>query len=76
MPANTVSQAPLNLDTLPDGAWLRDKQIAGPVLPIARCTLWAWVREGRFPKPVKLSPRVTAWKVGDVRGFIASQVNA
>ncbi|MFY7863877.1 helix-turn-helix transcriptional regulator [Roseateles sp.] len=31
------------------------------------------VKCGKFPKPLKLSSRVTAWKVGDVRAWIKAQ---
>ncbi len=31
------------------------------ILPISRATLWRWVRCGRFPKPLHLSPGVSAW---------------
>lgn len=30
--------------------------------PISAATWWRGVREGRYPKPVKLSPRTTAWE--------------
>ncbi|UCV17220.1 helix-turn-helix transcriptional regulator [Ferribacterium limneticum] len=33
---------------------------------------WRGVREGRFPQPVKLGPRVTAWRVEDIRALIDS----
>jgi predicted DNA-binding transcriptional regulator AlpA len=29
------------------------------------------VKLGTFPKPIKLGPRITAWRVEDVRKFIA-----
>jgi prophage regulatory protein len=35
-------------------------------LPFSAATLWRNVRNGSFPKPVKLSERVTAWRVRDV----------
>ena len=41
----------------------------GPI-PVGRSTWWAGVKIGRFPKPVKLGPRTTAWKVEDIRSFI------
>ena len=28
---------------------------------IAKSTIWLWVSEGKFPKPIKLSPRITVW---------------
>ena len=37
----------------------------GP-LPISRSSWWAGVKDGRFPKPVKLGPRITAWRVEDI----------
>ena len=29
---------------------------------IAKSTIWLWVKEDKFPKPVKLSPRITVWE--------------
>lgn len=63
----------LNLDSYSNNAHLRDKQIAGPVLPVSRATLWRWSKDGKFPRPVKLGPGVTAWKVGDVRLWLEQQ---
>jgi predicted DNA-binding transcriptional regulator AlpA len=31
------------------------------------------VKEGNFPRPIKLSKRVTAWKVGDIRAWIKAR---
>ena len=35
-------------------------------IPVSKSTWWAGVREGRFPKPVKLSKRTTAWRRTDI----------
>jgi prophage regulatory protein len=35
------------------------------VVPIARSTVWLWVRQGRFPKPFKFGS-ITLWNRGDV----------
>ena len=40
------------------------------VFPIGRSTWWAGVKAGRFPVPVKLGPRTTAWKVEDIRRLL------
>jgi hypothetical protein len=37
----------------------------GPI-PVSRSTWWAGVKSGRFPAPVKLGPRTTAWRVEDI----------
>ncbi|WP_417338892.1 helix-turn-helix transcriptional regulator [Halomonas kashgarensis] len=36
---------------------------------IARCTLWRWVREGRFPAPVRLGRRCTRWREADIASY-------
>lgn len=45
----------------------------GPI-PVSRSTWWAGVRTGRYPKPVKLGPRITAWRVEDIEALIAGGV--
>lgn len=39
--------------------------------PVKKSTWWNGVKDGRFPQPVKLGPRMTAWKVEDIRALIA-----
>ncbi|XIA67997.1 helix-turn-helix transcriptional regulator [Bradyrhizobium sp. TZ2] len=57
---------------LPAEGFLRLREIIAPVgpLPIGKSSWWAGVRDGRFPKPVKLGPRITAWHVEDIRDLI------
>lgn len=40
------------------------------ILPFSSGTLWNKVKAGDFPAPVKLSERVTAWKVEDVASWM------
>ncbi len=42
------------------------------LIPVGRSTWWAGVKSGRYPKPVKLGPRMSAWKAEDVRSLINS----
>jgi len=28
---------------------------------IARSTIWLWIKQGKFPEPIKLSKRITVW---------------
>jgi prophage regulatory protein len=45
------------------------------IIPVSKSTWWAGVKSGRFPKPIKLGPRTTAWRVEDIRNLISrSQV--
>ncbi|MDR3455404.1 MAG: AlpA family phage regulatory protein [Rhodoferax sp.] len=70
-----------SFDELPDSAWVRQadlvrdpKHPTRPApLPFSPATFWRWVREGKFPTPTKLGERITAWRVGDVRAWIAAQ---
>lgn len=64
---------------LPETGFLRLPQIIGDpdadppipsIIPVARSTWWAGVKNGRFPKSFKLGPRTTVWKVEDIRAFI------
>lgn len=66
---------------LPETGFLRLSQIIGDpraeppipaIIPVKKSCWWDGVRTGRFPKPVKLGPRVTAWRVEDIRALIAS----
>ena len=42
-------------------------------IPVGRSTLWEMIRRGEFARPVKLSTRVSAWRVEDVRSYIAAR---
>lgn len=37
---------------------------------IAQSTIWLWVTEGKFPEPIKLSPRITVWRESDIDRWI------
>jgi predicted DNA-binding transcriptional regulator AlpA len=57
---------------LPVTGFLRLASILAPrgPIPVSKSTWWAGVKTGRFPKPVKLGPRITAWRVEDIRTLI------
>jgi predicted DNA-binding transcriptional regulator AlpA len=59
--------------TLPATGFLRQRDIVGTIVPASSSTFWRWVNAGTFPKPVKLSERVTAWRCEDVRAWVAQQ---
>lgn len=60
-------------DALPASGFIRQAQLIPDVVPFSSATLWRRCKAGLFPKPVKLSERVTAWRVGDVRDFLEAQ---
>ncbi len=47
---------------------------AGPI-PVNRSTWWAGVKDGRYPKPVKLGPRITAWRAKDILALSENGIN-
>ena len=72
-----------NFDVLPDSAFIRESQLVQSrlkdtlaPLPFSASTLWRKVKAGTFPKPIKLSDRVTCWKVSEVRAWMAAQAAA
>lgn len=67
--------------TIPETGFIREAQLVtttskmGP-LPFSKSTLWRMVNEGKFPKPIKLGARVTAWRCEDVHEWINAQGQA
>jgi len=70
------------LNSLYKRGFLRISQIVGdkyatppipPIVPIGKSTLWLWVRKGYFPKPIKLGPRSTAWRISDVEAWLTER---
>lgn len=66
--------------TLPETGYVRLPQIVGnakavppipAIIPVSKSTWWLGVKTGRYPQPVKLGPRITAWRVEDIRALIA-----
>jgi predicted DNA-binding transcriptional regulator AlpA len=54
---------------LPQSGFYRLPQVLA-LIPVSKSTWWDGVKSGRFPKPVKLSARTTAWRVEDIRALI------
>ena len=57
---------------LPAVGYLRQSQLIPAILPFSGSTLWRKINAGEFPKPVKLSTRVTAWRVEDIRNWMTA----
>jgi len=63
---------PLTSQGLPEAGYIRLKDLV-KVIPFSQSTVWRKCREGNFPKPVKLSKNITAWKVEDIRHWMAQK---
>ena len=55
---------------LTECGYLRLPQVL-EILPIGRSTFWAKVKAEIYPKPVKISERVTAWRISDIQDLVA-----
>ena len=76
-------------ETLPDSALIREKLIIGsveksrgevlaerpPLVPGSRSTWRRMVKTGQAPAPIKLHTGITAWRVGDLREWLAAQAS-
>jgi predicted DNA-binding transcriptional regulator AlpA len=62
-----------NTQQLPSTGYVRMAQIAGPIVPVCAATIWRWVRAKKFPQPVKLSERVTAFRAEEIRAWLDEQ---
>ena len=40
------------------------------IIPVSKSAWWQGCKDGRFPKPVKLGPKTTAWKAEDIAALI------
>lgn len=61
-----------NQTDLPSTGFLRLRSIIAPngPIPVSKSTWWAGIKDGRCPKPIKLGPRITVWRVEDIRALI------
>lgn len=66
---------------LPATGFLRLSQIIGdkksnppipPLVPISKSSWWSGVKAKKYPQPLRLSPRVTVWRVEDIVKFLQS----
>jgi predicted DNA-binding transcriptional regulator AlpA len=57
------------LSNISENALLRLPQVL-TLIPISRSSWWAGVKTGRYPQPVKLGPRTTAWRAADIAALL------
>jgi prophage regulatory protein len=62
--ANSIQREP---------AFLRRKQVETRT-GLSRSTIYQYIKDGAFPKPVPLGPRAVGWLESDVSQWIAARV--
>lgn len=64
---------------LPEKGFVRLRQLLGdkksnpptpPIIPIGRTSWLNGVKSGKYPKPIKIGERTTAWRVEDIHALI------
>lgn len=60
-----------------ENAGMKRKVSAKPervgLLPVSEKTIWTWVKQGKFPQPIKMSDNVTVWRMSEVQAWIDAQ---
>jgi predicted DNA-binding transcriptional regulator AlpA len=51
--------------TITEDSLLRLPQVLA-LIPVSKSAWWSGCKNGRYPKPVKIGPRTSAWKGGDI----------
>ncbi len=57
------------MDSIPETGFVRLAQVL-TVIPVGRTCWWDGVKSGRYPKPVKISERCSAWRAEDIHILI------
>ncbi len=69
------------MSSLPEVGFLRLTQIIGnpkakppipALIPVKKTCWYEGIKTGKFPKPVKISPHVSLWRIEEIRALIAS----
>ncbi|KDN25168.1 phage transcriptional regulator AlpA [Moraxella bovoculi 237] len=71
MTPKTQSPKPTPCDTFPRQGISRIKAVC-MMTGLSKSTIYNWVKAGKFPAPIKLSPTMTAWRNSDVLDWINS----
>lgn len=67
-----MKRANTPFDELANEAFVRIRQIVPDVIPFSTATIYRLVKGGTFPKPYRLGDSAVAWRVGEVREWIAN----
>jgi prophage regulatory protein len=69
----------MSLDSLPATGFVRLPTIIGDpesvppkpaLIPVCSSSWWNGIKKGIYPKPIKIGPNTTAWRVEDIRNLI------
>lgn len=61
-----IQSASISFDSLPADGLIRLETVL-LLTGLKRSTLYHLIQQGAFPKQIRIGPRATAWRVGDLR---------
>ena len=64
---------PTDLGTLPDDSLIPQTDVL-TIVRISRTSWWRGVKDGRYPQPIKLGPRMNRWRIGTIRELVRGTV--
>ena len=68
--ADVTPRAPAQGVTLPAEGVVRLRTVTA-VFGVSGSTIWRWIRQDKFPKPIRLGPNSVAWRVSELRDHLA-----
>jgi predicted DNA-binding transcriptional regulator AlpA len=68
--SDVISEALRNFDSLPDSAHVR-QPVVRALFACSSSTLYRNISRGCIPAPLRFSPRVSAWNVGQLKKALA-----
>lgn len=67
--SNAEESRIVNFDQLPDSAFV-SQPVVLTLWGISSATAWRWVKSGLLPRPHKVGPHTTRWRVGELRACL------
>lgn len=71
-PQRPKSPSPTDLAALPDDSLIPQRDVL-VIINISRTSWWRGVKDGRYPQPVKLGPRMNRWRIGSIRDLVRGE---
>jgi prophage regulatory protein len=61
-----------NMHEKPSDALVRIQKIVGPngLIPISRSSFYAGIRDGIYPKPIRLGKRTSVWRLSELMQIV------
>lgn len=68
MSASQKRKPPIDVNAIPSGVLVR-KDVVLAYCGVSATTIWAWLKDGKFPQPTRRVGRIPFWSIDDVRAF-------